>query len=107
MRKKIIAGNWKMNKTVEDAVDLANGIKLELADCKNVDVVLCPPSTALKAVSDVVSETLLNVGSQNMSSEDDGAYTGEISHTMLKELFVRYVILGHSERREYYKETDY
>ena len=107
MRKKIIAGNWKMNKTVEEAVDLANGIKLELADCKNVDVVLCPPFTALKAVSDVVSETLINVGSQNMSSEDDGAYTGEISHTMLKELFVRYVILGHSERREYYKETDY
>ena len=107
MRKKIIAGNWKMNKTVEEAVDLANAIKLELADCKNVDVVLCPPFTALKAVSDVVSETLVNVGSQNMSSEDDGAYTGEISHIMLKELFVRYVILGHSERREYYKETDY
>lgn len=107
MRKKIIAGNWKMNKTVQEAVELANGIKLELADCKEVDVVLCPPFTALKAVSDVVSETLINVGAQNMSSEDEGAYTGEISHTMLKELFVRYVILGHSERREYYKETDY
>lgn len=107
MRKKIIAGNWKMNKTVEEAVELANAIKVSLADCKNVDVVLCPPFTAIKAVSDVVSETLINVGSQNMSSEDDGAYTGEISHTMLKELFVRYVILGHSERREYYKETDF
>ncbi len=107
MRKKIVAGNWKMNKTVGEAVELANAIKLELADCKDVDVVLCPPFTALKAVSDVVSETLLNVGSQNMSSEDDGAYTGEISHTMLKELYVRYVILGHSERREYYKETDF
>lgn len=107
MRKKIIAGNWKMNKTVEEAVELAKGIKLELADCKDVDVVLCPPFTATKAVSDVVSETLISVGGQNMSSEDDGAYTGEISHTMLKELFVRYVILGHSERREYYKETDF
>jgi len=107
MRKKIVAGNWKMNKTVGEAVELANAIKLELADCKDVDVVLCPPFTALKAVSDVVSETLINVGSQNMSSEDDGAYTGEISHTMLKELYVRYVILGHSERREYYKETDF
>ncbi|MCF7849701.1 MAG: triose-phosphate isomerase [Kiritimatiellales bacterium] len=106
MRKKIIAGNWKMNKTVQDAVELANAIKLDLAGCKEVDVVLCPPFTALKAVSDVVSETLISVGAQNMSSEDDGAYTGEISHTMLKELFVRYVILGHSERREYYKETD-
>jgi len=72
-----------------------------------VDVVLCPPFTALKSVSDVVSETMIAVGAQNMSSEDDGAYTGEISHTMLKELYVRYVILGHSERREYYKETDF
>jgi len=106
MRKKIIAGNWKMNKTVEEAVELANGIKLDLADCTDVDVVLCPPFTAIKAVSDVVSETQIAVGSQNMSSEDEGAYTGEISHGMLKELFVRYVILGHSERREYYKETD-
>jgi triosephosphate isomerase len=107
MRKKIIAGNWKMNKTVAEAVELANAIKRELADCNAVDVVLCPPFTALKSVSDVVSETMINVGSQNMSSEENGAYTGEISHEMLKELFVRYVILGHSERREYYKETDF
>ncbi|MCF7816244.1 MAG: triose-phosphate isomerase [Kiritimatiellales bacterium] len=107
MRKKIIAGNWKMNKTVEEAVELANAIKISLADCSEVDVVLCPPFTAIKAVSDVVSETLINVGSQNMSSEDAGAYTGEISATMLKELFVRYVILGHSERRQYYKENDF
>jgi len=107
MRKKIIAGNWKMNKTVEEAVVLANAVKSVLADCNDVDVVLCPPFTAIKSVSDVVSETLINVGSQNMSSEEDGAYTGEISHGMLKELFVRYVILGHSERREYYKENDF
>jgi triosephosphate isomerase len=107
MRKKIIAGNWKMNKTVEEAVELATAIKADLADCQSVDVVLCPPFTAIKAVSDVISETQINVGSQNMSSEEDGAYTGEISYSMLKELFVRYVILGHSERREYYKENDY
>ncbi|MDZ8117410.1 triose-phosphate isomerase [Pontiella agarivorans] len=106
MRKKIIAGNWKMNKTVEEAIELANGVKRELADCTEVDVVLCPPFTAIKSVSDIVSETQIAVGSQNMSSEDEGAYTGEICHSMLKELFVRYVILGHSERREYYKETD-
>ncbi len=106
MRKKIIAGNWKMNKTVEEAVELATAVKRELADCTEVDVVLCPPFTALKSVSDIVSETQIAVGSQNMSSEDEGAFTGEICHTMLKELFVRYVILGHSERREYYKETD-
>ncbi|VGO14602.1 Bifunctional PGK/TIM [Pontiella desulfatans] len=107
MRKKIIAGNWKMNKTVGEAIELANAVKLELADCNDVDVVLCPPFTALKSVSDIVSETQIAVGSQNMSSEDEGAYTGEICHTMLKEIFVRYVILGHSERREYYKETDF
>jgi len=107
MRKKIIAGNWKMNKTVAEAVDLASDIKSDLADCNAVDVVLCPPFTAIKAVSDVVSETLINVGAQNMSSEENGAYTGEISHAMLKELFVRYVILGHSERRQYYKENDF
>ena len=107
MRKKIIAGNWKMNKTCEEAAELASGIKLDLADCKEVDVVLCPPFTAIKSVSDVVSETLISVGAQNMSSEEEGAYTGEISHNMLKELFVRYVILGHSERREYYKENDF
>ena len=107
MRKKIIAGNWKMNKTCEEAVELASGIKLDLADCKEVDVVLCPPFTAIKSVSDVVSETLISVGAQNMSSEEEGAYTGEVSHNMLKELFVRYVILGHSERREYYKENDF
>jgi triosephosphate isomerase len=107
MRKKIIAGNWKMNKTVAEAEELANAIKRDLADCNDVDVVLCPPFTAIKSVSDIVSETSIAVGSQNMSSEDEGAYTGEICHTMLKELFVRYVILGHSERREYYKENDY
>ncbi len=106
MRKKIIAGNWKMNKTVAEAVELASAIKRDLADCSAVDVVLCPPFTAIKSVSDVVSETLINVGAQNMSAEENGAYTGEVSNTMLKELFVRYVILGHSERREYYKETD-
>ena len=86
MRKKIIAGNWKMNKTVEEAVELASAIRQDLADCREVDVVLCPPFTATKAVSEVVSETLISTGAQNMSSEDDGAYTGEISHTMLKEL---------------------
>jgi len=107
MRKKIIAGNWKMNKTVADALTLAEGIAADLADCTDVEVVVCPPFTALKSVSDVLADTQIKLGCQNMSSEDDGAYTGEISHTMLKELFVKYVILGHSERREYYKETDF
>ena len=107
MRKKIVAGNWKMNKTVGEAVALVEGLKLELADVTGVEAVVCPPFTALKTVSDEIADTEIKLGCQNMSSEDDGAYTGEVSHTMLKELFVKYVILGHSERREYYKETDF
>ncbi len=107
MRKKIVAGNWKMNKTVEEAVALAEGLKLELANVTGVEAVVCPPFTALKTVSDLIADTEIKLGCQNMSSEEDGAYTGEISHSMLKELFVKYVILGHSERREYYKETDF
>ncbi|HKL20982.1 MAG TPA: triose-phosphate isomerase, partial [Tichowtungia sp.] len=106
MRKKIVAGNWKMNKTVEEAVALVEGLKIELADSTGVEAVVCPPFTALKAVSDLIADTEIKLGCQNMSDQDDGAYTGEISHTMLKELFVKYVILGHSERREYYGETD-
>jgi triosephosphate isomerase len=107
MRKKIIAGNWKMNKTIAEALTLVKGIQAELDGCKEVEVVVCPPFTALKSVSDVLTGSQIKLGCQNMSSENDGAYTGEISHTMLKELFVKYVILGHSERRQYYKETDF
>ena len=107
MRKKIIAGNWKMNKIVEEAVALVEGLKIELADVTGVEAVVCPPFTALKTVSDLIADTEIKLGCQNMSSEDDGAFTGETSHAMLKELFVKYVILGHSERREYYKETDF
>ncbi|MCU0858880.1 MAG: triose-phosphate isomerase [Pontiellaceae bacterium] len=107
MRKKIIAGNWKMNKTVGDAVALVEGLKMDLAQGTDVEVVVCPPFTALQAVGEKLTNTQIKLGAQNMSSEDDGAYTGEISHTMLKDLFVKYVILGHSERRQYYKETDF
>lgn len=106
MRKPIIAGNWKMNKTVAEAVALVEGIKLDLAECVEVETVVCPPFTALKAVSDALADTQIKLGCQNMSDQDDGAYTGEVSHTMLRELYVKYVILGHSERRSYYGETD-
>ncbi|MBM4151983.1 MAG: triose-phosphate isomerase [Kiritimatiellaceae bacterium] len=106
MRKKIIAGNWKMNKTIADAITLVDGLKVDLSGCVEVEVVVCPPFTALKSVGDKLTNTQIKLGCQNMSAEEDGAYTGEISHSMLKELFVKYVILGHSERREYYKETD-
>ncbi|MFA5688876.1 MAG: triose-phosphate isomerase [Kiritimatiellales bacterium] len=106
MRKKIIAGNWKMNKTVAEAAALVDGLKVDLSSFNNVEVVVCPPFTALKTVSDKIADTEIKLGCQNMSDQDDGAYTGEISHTMLRELYVKYVILGHSERRTYYGETD-
>ena len=106
LRKKIVAGNWKMNKAGAEAEDLAAGVKRELADFREVDVVLCPPFTALKSVADVINDTLIKLGAQNMHWEHDGAYTGEISARMLRDLFCRYVILGHSERRQYFKETD-
>jgi len=105
-RKKIIAGNWKMNKTLADAENLASAIKLDLADCREVDVVLCPPFTALKTVGEVIADTHIKLGAQNMHWETSGAFTGEISPAMLRDLFCRYVIIGHSERRSIFGETD-
>ena len=105
-RKLIIAGNWKMNKTVAEALDLVRGLKLELANVKEVDMVVCPPFTALCEVSKAILDSSLRLGAQNMSEHNVGAYTGEIAAVMLKEFSVRYVILGHSERRQYQKESD-
>jgi triosephosphate isomerase len=104
-RKLIIAGNWKMNKTVAEALDLVRGLKIELAAVKEVDIVVCPPFTALAEVTRAVMDSNLRLGAQNMSEHNFGAYTGEIAAGMLKEFSVRYVILGHSERRQLYKET--
>src|ERR1017187_5940485 len=105
-RKLIIAGNWKMNKTVAEALALVRGLKIELANCKEVDIVICPPFTALGEVSKAVIDTVIRLGAQNMSEHNFGAYTGEIAAGMLKEFSVRYVILGHSERRQFQKESD-
>src|SRR5712672_2704594 len=105
-RKLIIAGNWKMNKTVAEALDLVRGLKLELGNVKEVDIVVCPPFTALEEVSKAILDSNIRLGAQNMSEHNVGAYTGEIAAVMLKEFSVRYVILGHSERRQYQKETD-
>src|SRR5512147_1766098 len=105
-RKLIIAGNWKMNKTAAEALDLVRGLKIELANVKEVDIVVCPPFTALHEVSKAILDSNLRLGAQNMSEHNGGAYTGEICAAMLKEFSVRYVILGHSERRQYQKETD-
>src|SRR5216117_2958673 len=105
-RKLIIAGNWKMNKTVAEALDLVKGLKRELANIKEVDIVICPPFTALSEVSKAVLNTNIRLGAQNMNEHNFGAYTGEIAAGMLKEFSVRYVILGHSERRQYQRESD-
>jgi triosephosphate isomerase len=105
-RKLIIAGNWKMNKTVAEALDLVRDLKLELASVKEVDIVVCPPFTALSEVSRAILDSNIRLGAQNMSEHNVGAYTGEIAAGMLKEFSVRYVILGHSERRQYQKESD-
>src|SRR6266566_5146807 len=105
-RKLIIAGNWKMNKTVAEALDLVRGLKLELANVKEVDIVVCPPFTALGEVSKSILDSNIRLGAQNMSEHNVGAFTGEIAAVMLKEFSVRYVILGHSERRQYQTESD-
>ncbi len=105
-RKLIIAGNWKMNKTVAEALDLVRSLKIEVANVKEVDIVVCPPFTALGEVSKAILDSNLRLGAQNMSEHNVGAYTGEIAAVMLKEFSVRYVILGHSERRQYQKESD-
>jgi len=105
-RKKFIAGNWKMNKSIADAADLAGGIRRELAECREVDIALCPPFTALKTVGDVVANSVIRLGAQNMHWEPKGAFTGEISAAMLRDLYCHCVILGHSERRSYFGETD-
>ncbi len=106
-RKLIIAGNWKMNKTVAEALALVSDLKLELANIREVDIVVCPPFTALESVSKaIIDDSNIRLGAQNMSENNFGAFTGEICAGMLKEFSVRYVILGHSERRQYQKESD-
>lgn len=105
-RKLIIAGNWKMNKTVAEALALVDDLKRELGGVKEVDIVVCPPFTALESVSKAVLDSNLKLGAQDMSEHNVGAHTGEIAAVMLKEFSTRYVILGHSERRQYHHESD-
>lgn len=106
MRRRIIAGNWKMNKTRDEAVDLVGDLKETLADVGDVEVVVCPPFTALDAVREALRGSNIELGAQNMHWEEEGAFTGEISPLMLRNLGCMYVILGHSERRTYFGETD-
>ena len=106
MRTPIIAGNWKMNKAPAEAADLARALLADLTAVAGVDRVLCPPSVSLSAVAEVIKGTPIGLGAQNMYCAPEGAFTGEISPTMLKDSGCRYVILGHSERRQYFKEDD-
>ena len=105
MRTPFIAGNWKMNKTAEEAAAFANEIKDELDAIEGVDVAFCPPYLAIPAVAEALAGTKIGVGAQNMYFEESGAYTGECAPNMITP-FCNYVILGHSERRTYFGETD-
>lgn len=105
-RRLIIAGNWKSNKTVAESLALVADLKRELAAVKEVDIVVCPPFTALAEVSKAIFDSVLRLGAQNLSEHGFGAYTGEIAPGMLRDLSVRFVILGHSERRQYQREDD-
>ncbi len=106
MRKSIIAGNWKLNKTCKEAVELVTELNRELSEITEIDVVVCPPFTALRDISDVLVDSRIGLGAQNLYWEDAGAYTGEISAPMIKDAGAQYVIIGHSERRQYFGETD-
>ena len=106
VRKPFLAGNWKMNKLTKDAADLALGLVENLKDVKDKEILVCPPFTAIAKVREIVAGTNVKLGAQNCSYAESGAYTGEVSPDMLKDAGCEYVILGHSERRAYFAETD-
>ena len=106
IRKKLIAGNWKMNKTSADAVSLARELVASVGSQPDVEVLICPPFTALEGVAKAIDGSLIKLGAQNMHFEASGAFTGEVSAPMLRAIFTTHVILGHSERRTLFGETD-
>jgi len=106
MRKPLIVGNWKMNNTTAESVDLTEKLKRLIKDMAVVEVVVAPPFTSLDKVRDAIKGSNIKLGAQNLFWEDKGAYTGEVSPLMIRDLDCEYVIIGHSERREYFKESD-
>ena len=106
MRTPIIAGNWKLNKTISEAVALTTALKALVADDTGVEVIVAPPFTALSAVSDAIAGSNIRLAAQDVYWEDSGAFTGEVSVPMLKDAGCDYVIIGHSERRQYFGETN-
>ncbi|MDQ2824691.1 MAG: triose-phosphate isomerase [Verrucomicrobiota bacterium] len=107
MRKKIVAANWKMNMTQAESAAFVESLLLDLGDISDVEVVIIPPFTAIAKVTEALGKAQnIKIGAQNMHWERSGAFTGEISAALLRDLFVRYVVLGHSERRALFRETD-
>jgi len=106
MRKKVIAGNWKMNNDISESQNLVSGIISGLGNDTKCDVIVCPPFTSLSEVNTLIKDTPVKLGAQNMHYEDSGAFTGEISNSMLKSVGCEYVIIGHSERRTIFWEND-
>ncbi|RJO64053.1 MAG: triose-phosphate isomerase [Candidatus Omnitrophota bacterium] len=108
MRKTIIAGNWKMYKTIAESIELVNGLKRELfaIDSQLVDIVICPPFSALSEVVELLIDSDIKMGAQDMFWQEEGAFTGEVSPSMLKDVGCQFVIIGHSERRQYFNETN-
>lgn len=106
MRIPLIAGNWKMHKTVGESVDLVEALLAGLGEVKDREVLVCPPYTALQSLCPILSDTAIALGAQDMFYEEQGAYTGAISPLMLKDVGCTYVIIGHSERRQHFGDTD-
>lgn len=105
-RKKVIAGNWKMHKTVQESAQFVKDLRIKVLETKGVDIILCAPFTALFHISELLEDMPVGLGAQNMHWAPEGAYTGEISTAMLKSAGCEFVILGHSERRQYFGETN-
>lgn len=106
MRRTIIAGNWKMHKTTQEAIKLVKNLKESLKNMQGVEVVLCPPFTSLLSVHEIIKDSSIKLGAQNIFWDKEGAYTGEVSSSMIKDVGCEFVIIGHSERRKYFKEDD-